>query len=576
MTSIPTDLESNAAGSPARPPITVRARVRAAIEQAWAAAVETGALPAMPADQPAPPIESERPAKAEHGDLSTNLAMKLARPLRRPPLAIAEALAEALSAAAGEPGSPVASATAAAPGFINLHLSDLVLEETIDAVLAAPASWGRVAPIRPRSVNVEFVSANPTGPLTIGNARGAFIGDLLCRILEAGGQRVTREYYFNDSGGQIDKLGASVLALRRGEPVPEDGYLGDYVSALASSVPDAIWSEATADGADGAAILGRWAAGRVREGIEASLERLGVHFDVWKTEGSLHAEGWVERAIERLRTGGHVYEADGALWFRSTAFGDDKDRVIIRSNGVPTYFAADIGYVTEKFSRGFDHLIYIWGTDHHGTVARLRNAAEAMGYDRDAVQVLLYAWVRFISDGVEVSMSKRAGEFVTLDELLSEVGVDAARWSFASRAATTEIDFDIELAKKQSAENPVYYVQYAHARIASILRKAEETGLRPASTVTGALAGPPEALLARIVSRFPEVVEDAIWAEETHGITAYATELATQFHAFYRDARVVDAEEPARSAGRLALVAATRTTLANALGLLGISAPEQM
>src|SRR5262245_14113579 len=555
---------------------TVRARVRDAIEAAWREPAATGALPAVPDDQTATAVEIERPAKAEHGDLATNLAMKLARPLRRPPLAIAEAIVERLSATSGQPGSPIASAAAAPPGFINLHLSDAVLEETIDAILANPTSWGRVAPIRPRSVNVEFVSANPTGPLTIGNARGAFIGDLLCRILEAGGQRVTREYYFNDSGGQLDKLGASVLAIRNGEPVPDDGYHGGYVEDLAASSPDDGWAQVTAGGADAANVLGHWAAGRVREGIEASLARLGVHFDVWKSEGSLHSEGWVERAVERLRAGGHVYEQDGAVWFRSTTYGDDKDRVIIRSNGEPTYFAADIGYVTEKLSRGFDHLIYIWGADHHGTVARVRNAAEAMGYDRDAVQVLLYAWVRFISDGVEVSMSKRAGEFVTLDELLAEVGVDAARWSFASRAATTEIDFDIELAKKQSAENPVYYVQYAHARIASILRKAAEAGLPPAATVRGHLAGTPEALLARIVTRFPEVVEDAIWAEETHGITAYATELATQFHAFYRDARVVDPDEPDRSAGRLALVSAAKTTLANALGLLGISAPEQM
>ena len=544
------------------PTMTVRARVREAIEAAWAAAVDAGELPAIPDDQAAPAIETERPAKAEHGDLATNLAMKLARPLRRPPLAIAEAIVGRLAAASAVPGSPIASAAAAAPGFINLHLSDVVLEETIDAILAEPTSWGRVAAIRPRSVNVEFVSANPTGPLTIGNARGAFIGDLLCRILEA--------------GGQIDKLGASVVALRRGEDVPEDGYRGGYVSDLAAAVPDDVWAAATADGADAAAVVGHWAAGRVREGIEASLGRLGVHFDVWKSEGSLHAEGWVERAVERLRAGGHVYEQDGAVWFRSTTYGDDKDRVIIRSNGEPTYFAADIGYVTEKFSRGFDHLIYIWGADHHGTVARVRNAAGAMGYDRDAVQILLYAWVRFITDGIEVSMSKRAGEFVTLDELLAEVGVDAARWSFASRAATTEIDFDIELAKKQSAENPVYYVQYAHARIASILRKAAEAGLQPTSTVAGRLDGTPEALLARIVTRFPEVVEDAIWAEETHGVTAYATELATQFHAFYRDARVVDPDEPERSAGRLALVSAAKSTLANALGLLGISAPEQM
>ena len=571
MTS-PTDVR----GVPAPP---IRTQVRDAVRRAWDAAVGHGSLAAPDGDgTPPAEVEIERPAKPEHGDLASNLAMKLARPYRRAPLDIARAIAAEIEAESGDPAiaSPIASVDVAPPGFLNLRVSDRALEATIERVLADPAGWGRVPPIRPRRVNVEFVSANPTGPLTIGNARGAFVGDLLCRVLEAGGQTVTREYYFNDSGGQIDKLGASVAAARRGEPVPEDGYHGEYVANLAASVPADVAAAADAPGADAAAVLGHWAAGQVRSQIEASLERLGVHFDVWKSEGSLHAEGWVDRAIERLRAGGHVYEEDGALWFRSTAFGDDKDRVIIRSNGQPTYFAADLGYVTEKLSRGFDHLIYIWGADHHGTVARLRNAATAMGFDAEAVQVLLYSWVRFVRDGVEVSMSKRAGEFLTLDELLAEVGVDAARWFFASRAATTEIDFDIELAKRQSNENPVYYVQYAHARIASILRKAAEAGLVPAANVADRLAGAPEAALARAVVRFPEVVEDAVQSEETHGVTAYATELATQLHAFYRDARVVDPDEPDLSAARLALVAATRTTLANALGLLGISAPDSM
>jgi arginyl-tRNA synthetase len=329
------------------------------------------------------------------------------------------------------------------------------------------------------------------------------VGDLLCRVLEAGGQRVTREYYFNDVGGQIPNLGASIAALRRDEEVPPDGYHGDYVAELASAVPEAVWTQATAPGADTAGILGHWAAGRVREGIERSLAALGVKFDVWTTEAALHEGGWVDRAVERLRQGGHVYEQDGALWFRSTDFGDDKDRVIIRSNGEPTYFAADIGYVTEKFSRGFDHLIYVWGADHHGTVARVRNAATAMGYDPEHVQMLLYSWVRFVRNGVEISMSKRAGDFITLDELLSEIGVDSARWFFASRSVNTGIDFDIELAKRQSNENPVYYVQYAHARIASIVRKAADTGLAPASDVAGWLAEAPEAALARAVSKFP-------------------------------------------------------------------------
>jgi arginyl-tRNA synthetase len=562
------------AGPPSEP---IRSRVRAAVAEAWRVAEAAGALPPIPDAAARPHVDVERPANPDHGDFASNLALKLARPLRMAPLQIAAEIARAISTGAVTSQSGlIADVAVAAPGFLNLRLAEPALTTAVDAILTDPAAWGRVATTGGRSVNVEFVSANPTGPLTIGNARGAFVGDLLCRVLEAGGQRVTREYYFNDSGGQIDKLGASVLAARRGKAIPDDGYHGDYVTALAAALPADIWAAATAPDADGAAVLGEWAAARVREQIEASLERLGVHFDVWKSEGSLHTEGWVDRAVERLRAGGHVYEQDGALWFRSTSFGDDKDRVIIRSNGQPTYFASDIGYVAEKLSRGFDHLIYIWGADHHGTVARVRNAAEAMGYDREAVQILLYAWVRFVRDGVEISMSKRAGEFVTLDELLAEVGVDAARWFFGSRAATTEIDFDIELAKRQSNENPVYYVQYAHARIASILRRATEAGLAPAGSVGDLSPHSPEAALARAIVRFPEVVEDAVAAEETHGITAYATELATQFHAFYRDARVVDEAQPGRSAARLALVSAAGTTLANALGLLGISAPESM
>ncbi|MDO8485918.1 MAG: arginine--tRNA ligase [Candidatus Limnocylindrales bacterium] len=558
------------------PPL--RSLVRDAIDRAWARAVASGALPEPPADASRPAVAVERPADPSHGDFASNLAMRLARPYRMAPLAIASALAAELAreAADSPEATPIAEAEVAAPGFLNLRLADHTLEAAIAGALAEPDAWGQVAAIRARSVNVEFVSANPTGPLHIGNARGAFVGDLLCRVLEAGGQRVTREYYFNDSGGQIRNLGASVAALRRGEPVPDDGYKGEYVADLVGELPERVWAEATASGADTDGIVGHWAAGRVREGIERSLAALSVRFDVWTSEASLHDEGWVDRAVERLRERGHVYEQDGAIWFRSTDFGDDKDRVIIRSNGEPTYFAADIGYVTEKFGRGFDHLIYVWGADHHGTVARVRNAAQAMGYDPEAVQMLLYSWVRFVRDGVEVSMSKRAGDFITLDELLSEIGVDSARWFFASRSVNTGIDFDIELAKKQSNENPVYYVQYAHARIASIVRKAAEAGLAPASDVIGWLADAPEAALARAVARFPEVIEDAVAAEETHGITAYAIELATTFHGFYRDARVVDPQAPERSAARLALAGATRITLAKALGLLGISAPESM
>ncbi|MFI5254353.1 MAG: arginine--tRNA ligase [Candidatus Limnocylindrales bacterium] len=559
---------------------TLRSAVRARVDQAWRDAVAAGALPSVPAGEAAPEVEIARPGDPNHGDFATNLALKLARSMRRSPLVIAGALAEALRsqvAADGPDGALLATVEVAPPGFLNVRLTAHALEAALDRARAAGPGFGRVPATTPRHVNVEFVSANPTGPLHIGNARGAFVGDLLCRVLEGAGHRVTREYYFNDFGAQVRNLGASVLAMASGGTVPEDGYRGAYVADLAAELPAEIRARAMAPGADGARVVGTWASERVREGIEASLEHLGVHFDVWKTEGSLYGEGWVEKAIARLWNAGHVYVKDGATWFSSMAFGDDKDRVIRKSNGEFTYFAADIGYVTEKFSRGFDQLIYIWGADHHGTVARVRNAAAAMGYDVDAVEMLLMAWVRFVRDGVEISMSKRAGEFITLDELLAEIGVDAARWFFAARGHTVGIDFDIELAKKQSAENPVYYVQYAHARIASILRKATEAGLAPAASLAGSLSGDPVATgLAGQVARLPEVVEDAASAEETQGLTAYATELATTFHAYYRDRRVVDPADPATSAARLALVDACRVALAATLGLLGISAPESM
>ena len=558
----------------AQPPL--RTQARAAVERARDRAVESGALPAAARGDDAPAVEIERPADPRHGDLASNLAMRLARPCRMAPLAIASALKEELDREieTDATATPLAAVDVAPPGFINLRLADRALEGLLEAVLAAPGTWGTVAPVRPRRVNVEFVSANPTGPLHIGNARGAFVGDLLSRLLEAGGQTVTREYYFNDFGLQVRNLGASVVAIRRGEPVPEDGYHGDYVHDLARELPPDI--EKDAEAGDAADVVGRWASERVRGGIEESLAQLGVRFDVWTSESRLHREGWVNRAIQRLRENGHVYEQDGAVWFRSTTFGDDKDRPLIRSTGEPTYLAADVGYLLDKFSRGFDHLLYIWGADHHGYIARTRGAAEGMGFGQDRFQVLLTGWVSILRGGEVVAMSKRAGDIYLLDTLLEEIGNDAARWFFASRGANLDIEVDVELAKRQSNENPVYYVQYAHARIASILRKAAEAGLSPAPSVAGSLAGAPEAALARAVARLPEVVEDAVLAEETQTITAYATELATTFHGFYRDARVVDPAEPERSAKRLALAEATRITLANALGLLGISAPDSM
>ncbi len=552
---------------------TVLHTLRGAFLDARRRAIESGALPNAE-EAILPEVTIERPARPEHGDYATNAAMQLAPVARMAPMKIASALIDALELPDG-----MGTAAVAAPGFINVRLDPAWVAAQVSEILGAGAAYGRTPADAPMAINVEFVSANPTGPLTVGNARGAFVGDLLCRVLEGAGHRVTREYYFNDFGGQVRNLGLSVLAIRRREPIPEDGYHGAYVPDLAAALPDETWAEANGEGADAGWILGRWASERVRAGIEASLERLGVRFDVWKGEGSLHDEGWVERGVERLKAAGHVYEADGATWFASTAFGDDKDRVVYRSNGQPTYFASDIGYVAEKFSRGFDELIYLWGADHHGTVKRLRNAATAMGYDAERVAVILIAWVRFVRDGVEASMSKRAGEFVSLDELLAEIGPDAARWFFGSRAASTGIDFDIELAKRQSNENPVYYVQYAHARCSSILRNAPDQGLRQ-STERAAelLRHPAEQALIRELLRLPDIVAEAAARRETHELPKYCYEVASLYSQFYRDCRVLssDPTEADLSAARLALVDATRLVLANGLTLMGISAPESM
>jgi arginyl-tRNA synthetase len=522
------------------------------------------------------PFELVHPATSEHGDFSTNAALKLAGSLRRAPRQIAEELARRLV----ESGDDLIDhVEVAGPGFVNIWLKAAVFEAAIDGIRPQGPDFGRVAATDARNINVEFVSANPTGPLHVGNARGAFVGDVLSRVLATAGHAVTREYYFNDFGGQVKALGGSVRALRQNAPIPDDGYRGAYVAEMAATVPAEVVAaaEAASNVDDADWVYGRWASEVQRAGIEASLAALGIDFDKWTTESSIHDDGWVDRGVAALRDAGYVYEQDGATWFRSTAFGDDKDRVIYRTGGAPTYFASDIGYLLQKFNRGFEELIYVWGENHHGAVARLVNAARALGHDPDAVRVLLYSWVRFVREGEPVSMSKRSGEFVTLDDLMEEVGADAARWFFAARSPQSGIDFDIELARKQSNENPVFYVQYAHARISSILRRATADGLHAAASVSGALGNDPVSLdMAKQLLRLPEVVADAADARETHSIPTYATHVATTFHAYYRDRRVVDPDDPETSGQRLALVDAIRITLANTLALLGISAPESM
>jgi arginyl-tRNA synthetase len=552
---------------------SIREALRTAVIEARDRAIAAGELP-VPKGVGLPTVGLERPARPEHGDFASNAAMQLAPVVRRAPMAIAETLRTRLGSPPG-----VLTASVAPPGFLNLQLDPAWVAGQVAVIRAAGDEYGRVRAPEQHRISGEFGNANPTGPLTVGNARGAFVGDLLSRVLEAVGHDVVREYYFNDFNAQVRNLGLSLLARHEGREPPEDGYHGDYVTAMVAEVPDVLWQAAAEPHADPGEVLGRWASERVRAGIEASLAGLGVRFDVWKSEGSLHDEGWVGRALEQLRARDDVYEADGATWFRASNYGDDKDRVVIRSNGQPTYFASDIGYLAEKFSRGFDELVYLWGEDHHGTVARNRAAAQALGFIAENVQWLLMAWVRFVRDGQEIGMSKRAGEFISLDDLLAEIGPDAARWFFGSRAPGTGIDFDIELAKRQSAENPVYYVQYAHARASSILRNGATASIGPDdSRAASLLHHQAEQALVRRLLDLPDVVADAAARRETHELTRFLLEAAQLFSAFYRDCRVLsdDPEERELSAARLALTDAVRQVLANGLGLLGISAPASM
>ena len=551
--------------------MSLRRDLITAIADARDRAIADGAIP-IPDGSPLPDVGMERPSNPEHGDFASNVAMQLAPLARRAPIEIARAIAERMTR-----GGLVADASVAPPGFLNVRLDASAVATRVGALREGSARTPAPDASRTARINIEYVSANPTGPLHVGNARGAFVGDVLARVLRAAGHAVTREYYFNDFGGQVKALGASVRALRSDEPIPEDGYRGEYVREMADAVPDDVVRAAdAAEGDERDWVYGRWASEVQRAGIEDTLARLGVEFDVWKTESSIHEEGWVERGVERLREAGYVHDAEGATWFRSTAFGDDRDRVIYRSNGEPTYFAADIGYVVEKFARGFDELIYVWGENHHGAVARLKHAAQALGFDPDVVRILLYSWVRLVRDGQAVSMSKRSGEFIELDELVAEVGVDPVRWFFSSRATTSGVDFDLELAKRQSNENPVYYVQYAHARCCSILRNADELGVAADASAAGELLlHPSEQELIRQLLELPDVVTRAAERRETHDVPRFCYEVATAFSAFYRDCKVLG-EDADLSRARLALTDATRAVLADALGLLGIGAPESM
>jgi arginyl-tRNA synthetase len=525
-----------------------------------------------------PEIELSTPKQKEHGDFATNVALVLAGKAKRKPREVAELVVANLP-----PAPFVERAEVAGPGFINLFVTDDWLFEVLRDVVRLGAAYGRAEPLG-RSAQVEFVSANPTGPLHIGHARNAVIGDAIAGVMEAAGWSVQREYYFNDAGRQMDLFGASVEArymerFGREARVPPDGYHGSYIAEVAEDIATTFGDGFVDLPPDERRerILDEGAA-RILEGIKATLARFGVRFDRYLHERELHDSGEIQQAVERLRSAGYVDEADGAVWFRATAFGDDKDRVLIRANGAPTYFAADCAYVVDKFGRGFDHLVYVWGADHHGDVVRVKGAAQAMGFDPGAVEMVLYQFVTLYRAGELVRMSKRAGDIVTLDELLDEVGVDATRFTLLSRSNDSPLDFDIELAKRQSMDNPVYYVQYGHARIASILRNAAERGveLGPLEQADlSLLSTEAEIDLLKAVADLPAQVREAADLRAPHRLTYHVREVAERFHRFYTECRVLT-DDDALTQSRLWLCVVARQTIANVLALLGVSAPESM
>ena len=515
-------------------------------------------------------LRLERSKREDQGDYSTNAAMLLAPVLGRPPREIAEQIAAELTATMGE---SLERAEVAGPGFLNLFLSDSWHRQALAAVLAAGDRFGAGGARQPERILVEFVSANPTAPLVAASGRHAAYGDALARILERHGHTVQREYYFNDAGNQIRLLGESVRARARGEELPEGGYQGDYIAERAADIPGA--ADAPVDELAAQVVALMLAA------IQATLVRYGVHFDRFFSEQTLHAghPSALQRTLSLLREGGYVYRSEGAEWLRTTSFGDDKDRVVVRSNGEPTYLAADIAYLEDKRERRFDRQLMPVGSDHHAYVRELRAAMAALGGDPDTVEVPLIQFVHLVHEGEVLAMSKRRGAFVTLDDLLDAIGVDATRFFMLRSSQDRTLDLDLELARRQSAENPVYYVQYAHARIASMLRKLSEQRVAEAVRAGvdwGEELHPTERDLIKRIAAFPEEVAEAALRRAPHRITQYSLDLARQFTAFYEACHVIGAAPSQTESFRIALSVAAQQTIALSLGLLGVSAPDSM
>ncbi len=524
-------------------------------------------------------IVIERPRESAHGDLATPVAMSLAKRLQQNPLAIAERLAAAIQL----PADFLSGVEAVRPGFVNFRLALPVLQCMVPTVLAEGDRYGCSRDGEGKRVQVEYVSANPTGPLVIVSARAASVGNCLLNLLDACGYTTQGEYYVNDYGKQVEALGESLRFRARerlgttsaGESIEQYQYPGAYLTTIASSADEKTvraWIDAGASGAE----LGRYASQRLLESIRTDMQAFGARFDRYFLESSLHPEA-VRATFDRLLASGHTYQQDGAVFFRSTDYGDDKDRVIRKADGEPTYFLADIAYHADKLARDFDRGIGLLGPDHHGHVARMQAAMAALGAPADWLEIIMVGWVRLMEAGNPVSMSKRAGEFITMRELIDDVGADVAKYFFLMRRANSPLDFDLTLARKQSDENPVYYVQYAHARIASVVRFAEERGelAAPGRADVSKLVEAEERALMLHLLHFPGAVAGAAEAREPHRITTYAQELATAFHQFYHVCRIVG-EDPALSAARLDLVRATQVVLKNALALLGVGAPSSM
>lgn len=550
------------------------------LHAALSAAVADGALALPVADLP-DPVHVERPRQREHGDWATNVALQLAKKAGTSPHALAEDLARRLT---GVPG--IAKIDVAGPGFLNITLDTAAAGELARSVVTAGPDYGHGTSQAGQKVNLEFVSANPTGPIHIGGVRWAAVGDSLARVLEASGAEVTREYYFNDHGAQIDRFARSLLARARGEEAPEDGYGGQYITDIAEQV----LAQAAAAGepdprtladADAQEVFRSRGVDLMFAEIKKSLHDFGVDFDVYFHEDSLHQSGAVDRAIARLRELGHLYEADGATWLRTTDFGDDKDRVIIKSDGDAAYIAGDLAYYLDKRERGFDREILMLGADHHGYIGRMMAMCAAFG-DTPGVnlEILIGQMVNLVKDGQPVRMSKRAGTVVTLEDLVEAVGVDAARYSLARSSTDSSIDLDLDLLTRATNENPVFYVQYAHARTASVARNAAEAGVRREDGFDAALLDhPSESVLLGQIAELPRVVAQAAELREPHRVARYLEELAGAYHKWYDQRRVTpfgDEQVSDVHRTRLWLNDATRQVLANGLGLLGVSAPERM